>query len=69
MRTPAQRAQDQLTKLQNYVDQLEPDAQAMVAIAKGNLRRWAETHGQAGDLALAMFQLERAAELQPVIVQ
>jgi len=61
------RASRKLDELKAYVDHLPGEGQMAVAAAMGTLKRWAEVHGMAGDLALAMFQLERTAQLEPVV--
>jgi len=55
------RAQVQLAKIRAYIDVMPPEGQMAYAVAMGTLQRWAETHGVAGDLALAVLQLERTA--------
>lgn len=65
--TVESRAARKLDELKAYVDNMPGEGQMAVAAAMGTLKHWAEVHGVAGDLALAMFQLERTAQLQPVV--
>jgi hypothetical protein len=65
--TVESRAARKLDEIRNYVDLLPGEGQMAVAVAMGELKRWTDTHGVAGDLAMAMFQLERTAEVQPVV--